>query len=239
MKRTVSKARAPEYPTASVNPDYFRQELAEAQDSLEDQGFDQAFRLQLKVAAPPIDYRDEIVDMLESNAIYARIDGSNGDFRRNEQISLEYRLNVPDNLNETLESIESAVRDAGYEKKFWKLDGVYSPMEGGHDERVDNIIEYARSMQIHPNLLVDAGIDSSITIGWFAKAPLSSDVQFGYRAFPNREFEDDTLQDGDEFKILERITGNREDGINNHSLSEEETSKLLELEHSMGLQGLL
>lgn len=240
MKRTVSENRLPEYPTVSVDQDYFRKEISEAQDSLDDQGFDQAYRLQLNLAVPPIDHAENIIPEIESDVVYFIMDGSNGEYRRNEQVPLDYNLTVPEDIDDNLRSIESAIDDAGFEKEFWKIDGVYTPMERTYDEAVENILDYARSMQVRPNLLVDADLDSSITVGWFSKAPLSDDVQFGYRAFPNREFEEDTIQDEQCVgKILRRLTGEREDEINNHNLSPEETEKLLALEESMNKYDLL
>ena len=240
MKRTVSQKRTPEYPTVSIESDYLRQELSDAWSNLEDQGYGQAPRLQLNLAVPPIDQADNITEKIESNAVYAVIDGTNGDHRRNEQIKLDYSLCVPDTLEDTLQGIEGAVEDLGYEKEFWKIDGFYTPLERNYEDALDDIVEYASSMQVRPNLLVDADLDSSLTIGWFSKAPLSDDVEFGYRAFPNREFENETLQtEEDVHKILGRITGENEEGINEHDLSTIETQKLLDLEHSMADQGLL
>lgn len=240
MKRTVSEGRMPEYPALSIDSDYLRKELSQAWNSLEEQGHNQAQRLQLNLAVPPIDHAQNIPGEIESNAVYAIIDGTNGDHRRNEQIRLDYNLSVPNTLDDTLQGIEESVEDLDYEKEFWKIDGVYTPIERTYEDALDDIVEYADSMQVRPNLLVDADLGSSITIGWFSKAPLSDEVEFGYRAFPNREFKDQTLQsEEDVARILERITGGSDEGINEHPLSTEETEKLLDLEGSMAEHGLL
>lgn len=230
----------PEYPTVSIDSDYLRQEFSEAWNSLEEQGYDQAPRLQLNLSVPPIDHAENITDRIESNAIYAVIDGYNGDHRRNERFGLEYSLSVPETLDDTLQGIEDSVEELDYEKEFWKIDGVYVPLQRTYEEALDDIIDYANSMQVRPNLLVDADLSSSITIGWFSKAPLSDEIEFGYRAFPNREFKDQTLEsEEDVARILERITGDSDEGINEHPLSAEETEKLLDLEQSMAEHDLL
>lgn len=240
MKRTVSEERTPEYPTVSIEPSYLRQELSEAWNSLEEQGYDQAPRLQLNLSVPPIDHAENITDEIQSNAVYAVIDGTNGDHRRNEHFRLDYDLSVPETLESTLNSIEDSVEELGYEKEFWKIDGVYVPLERTYEEAVDDLVDYANTMQVRPNLLVDADLESSITLGWFSKAPLSDQIQFGYRAFPNREFNDQTLQsEEDAVKMLERITGDSDEGVNEHDLSAEETEKLLDLEQAMAEHGLL
>ncbi len=240
MKRTVSEIRTPEYPTVSIDSDHLRQELSDAWESLEEQGYDEAPRLQLNVSVPPIDHAENITDRIDSNAVYAVIDGYNGDHRRNEHFGLEYSLSTPKNLDDTLQSIEASVEELDYEKEFWKIDGVYVPLERTYEDSVEKLVEYADSMQIRPNLLVDADLNSSITIGWFTKAPLSNELEFGYRAFPNREFKDQTLESEEDIaRILERITGESDEGINEHPLSAKETEKLLDLEQSMAEHGLL
>lgn len=240
MKRTVSEDRVPEYPTVSIDSNYLRQELSEAWSSLEEQGYDRAPRLQLNVSVPPIDQAENITDRIESNAVYAVIDGYNGDHRRNEHFGLDYNISIPETLDDTLQGIEASVDDIGYEKQFWKIDGVYTPLERTYEDTVEDLVEYADSMQVRPNLLVDADLDSSITIGWFSKAPLSKEVEFGYRAFPNREFKDQNLESEEDIaRILERITGHNDEGINEHPLSAEETEKLLDLEQSMAEHDIL
>jgi len=240
MKRTVSQDRIPEYPTLSIEADYLRHELSDAWSILKEQGYDQSPRLQLNISVPPIEHAENVTDRIDSNAVYAVIDGHNGNHRRNEHFGLDYILSVPETVDDTLESIENSVEDIGYEKEFWKIDGVYSPLESTYEDAVEDLVEYASSMQIQPNLLVDADLDSSITIGWFSKAPLSDEVDFGYRAFPNREFKNETLQNEEDLvRILGRITGDNEEGINEHDLSTEETEKLLDLEQSMAEHGLL
>lgn len=240
MKRTVSEDRTPEYPTVSIDSSYLRRELSEAWNSLEEQGYGEAPRLQLNLSVPPINHAANILEEIESRAVYAIIDGTNGDHRRNEQVRLNYDLSVPETLEDTLNNIEDSVEELGYEKEFWKIDGLYVPLERTYEDAVDDLMDYADTMQVRPNLLVDAGLDSSITIGWFSKAPLSDEVQFGYRAFPNREFQNETFEsEEDVARILGRITGNSDEGINEHDLSAKETEKLLDLEQSMAKHGLL
>ncbi|MFB6116160.1 MAG: hypothetical protein ABEK10_01495 [Candidatus Nanosalina sp.] len=108
-------------------------------------------------------------------------------------------------------------------------------------------------MQVQATAAVDAGLESQraemgfqpIRVGWFYRAPMNHEMQFGYRAFPNREFQHDEEKDYESSEedlaedLLGRITGQRDDETNIHKLEDEEITVLQDLEEEMQERGLL
>jgi hypothetical protein len=115
------------------------------------------------------------------------------------------------------------------------------------------VADELKGLEINAVAQMDAGLEAQrgamgfqpISIGWFQKAPMDDETQFGYRAFTNREFqqdeEKDYEQDAEDLAedLLGRILGMRDDEINEHDLTDEETKVLTELEQEMNMKNLL
>lgn len=236
MKRTVSPERTPDYPAVSLDETELEEELLEAAGELEEEGYAQSTRYQARVFVPPIDSAAEILDELESYPISGVVEAAGEEGRRNETFMMEYSVEVDEeSFNRAAEGIEKAVQSRGYDKNFWKVGSAVTGTSAAE------VAERSDGAAITPHLIVDAGLESDVYVGWFQKAPMNPEVQFGYTAFRNRELSIDETADQEKVlkDLIGKITGERDEELNQHPLSREETETLMELEQTMAEEGLL
>lgn len=228
MKRIIEQQRRPEPLEVYTDPEEVADELDDAVASLADQGYDEAHRYQVNLTLPPIDEPDELEQIMENrDCFYLLTDATDGDHRRNEMRYPAFTYENLDVVTDYMERIEDAVDDAGYDINFWQVGAVETPYEK------DAVPDVAQ--EIHAQAMARLDTDESISIGWFYRAPMDTTIEFGYRAFPNREFQPAEYDDPEESvdAVLRQITGQREDERNEHDMSEEELAMLYDIEEAL------
>lgn len=246
MKRIVSSDRVPEPIGVSIDEDSIKDEIVDISEELSSHGYGQDFMYQLGGIMPPAEDSSSIVENLDRNAIYVNVLGSGEEGRKTEQFYPEYTIEGIEYFQDVANQIEQVVDELGYDLEFWSVSGISTSACSG-SEIVDNFDDIG----LQATAAVDAGLESQrgkegfkpIRIGWFYRAPMDKTMEFGYRAFPNREFQysPEDYEDSNELinDVLARITGNREEETNEHNLYEEEISVLRDLEEGLQSQGLL
>lgn len=249
MKRTISEDRAPEPLEVYADTDDVKDGMVDLMASISDEGYDENFIYQIGFTAPPLEDTDSIIDSVEDDSIYITVTGIDEEGKRyGDQFFTDYRLENTDSFERTAKTIDEVVSELGYELEFWHLSSVATSNVSG-----SQVADELSGLEINAVAKVDAGLDAQrgdtgfqpISIGWFQKAPMADQTQFGYRAFPNREFQHDEEKDYEQDEedpvedILGRITGVRDDEINMHHLSEEEIEVLSDLEEEMNRRDLL
>lgn len=248
MKRTISESRRPEPLEVYVDRDSVKSEMVDVADELSSGGYGEDFMYQVRTVAPPIDETENIVDSLGENFVYVIVRGVGDEGVSDEQFSVDYELGNVEGFQETSEEIDTVVDDLEYDLDFWHIGSVSTSSSSG-----SQVADELDGMDVQATAAVDAGLDSQrgetgfqpIRIGWFYKAPMNKEMQFGYRAFPNREFQHDEEKDYENSEedlagdLLGRITGQRDDEVNKHNLEDEEVEALLEIENGMQEKDLL
>lgn len=247
MKRTVSQERRPDPLELYVDTGEVKDEALTVADSLSSQGYGEDFMYQVGTVAPPLTGSEDLIEGIGDNFAYVTVRGVGDEGVRDEQFAVDYGLSNKNGFRRTVEGIEDAVEATGFELDHWSIGSVMTSSTSGLEA-----VEALEGMEIGATAAVDAGLESQrgdagfqpITVGWFRKAPMNSEMQFGYRAFPNREFQhdeqknyeasDDLVED-----ILGRVTGLRDDEVNMHALDDSELEALLELENEMQDKGLM
>ncbi|MFB6191508.1 MAG: hypothetical protein ABEJ64_03700 [Candidatus Nanohaloarchaea archaeon] len=247
MKRTVSGERVPEPLRVSVDKEDVKADMVAASGKLSSMGYGGDFMYQAGFISPPVDEGEDIVEELGSGSVYVTLAGIDDvGSRSTEQVYPGYTLEGVAGFEDVAGDIEQVVDSLGYDLEFWQVNSVSTSAQSG-----SAVAERLDGMPLQATAAVDAGLESQreengfqpINIGWFYTAPMNHDMQFGYRAFPNREFDHEGLQGKrDEevvVEILGRLTGERDSETNLHDLSGEETRALVELEEEMNRAGLL
>lgn len=248
MKRTISKDRRPEPLEVYVDRDQVKSEMVGVADELSSEGYGDDFMYQVRTIAPPINETENIVDQLENNSVYVLVRGAGEKGVKDEQFRVDYHLGNIEDFQEVVQDIDAAVEELEYDLDHWKVGSVSTSARSG-----SQIADELDGMEIQATAAVDAGLDSQrgdqgfqpVSIGWFYRAPMNHEMQFGYRAFPNREFQHDEEKsyEGSRHQLSEdvlgRITGQREDEINLHNLTNEETDVLLDVEEEMQRHDLI
>ncbi|MFB6214045.1 MAG: hypothetical protein ABEJ07_05795 [Candidatus Nanohaloarchaea archaeon] len=246
MKRTVSRERVPEPLRVSVDKEDVKADMLDASGKLSSNGYGEDFMYQAGFISPPVDGGKDIVEELGSGSVYVTLAGIDDvGSRRTEQVYPDYTLEGVAGFEDVAGDIEQVVDSLGYDLEFWQVNSVSTSAQSE-----SAVAEQLEGMPLQATAAVDAGLESQrgeqgfqpINIGWFYTAPMNHDMQFGYRAFPNREFDNDLQGKRDEevvVEILGRLTGERDSETNLHDLSGEETRALVELEEEMNGAGLL
>lgn len=228
MKRIIEDERRPEPLTVYTDKESLEAAVTDAEEALAQDGYTDSPRYQVGVTLPPIDSSDEIKQHLESSpCFYFLMDASNGDHRRNERVYPSFSYENLDTVTEMMEDVDEAVDDAGYDINFWQIGGVQTP----YDQ--ETVPEHADEMEIQALARLDT--DELITIGWFYRAPMDKTMEFGYRAFPDREFQPGDYDDAEEggMAALKQIMGEREAERNEHDLSHDEVEMLYDIEEAL------
>lgn len=228
MKRIIEQDRCPEPLRLYGDTDDVESLLDEAITSLEEQGYTSAPRYQVGLTLPPVDDPEEIQQYLEDRpSFYVLTDASDGDHRRNERVYPAFEYENLDAVTDMMGRIGEAVEDAGYEINFWQIGGVETPYER------EEVASHAETMEAQALAHLDT--DESISIGWFYRAPMDNTIEFGYRAFPNREFQPENYDDPEASveAVLRQITGQREEERNEHDLAEDELTMLYDIEEAL------
>lgn len=248
MKRTISQERRPEPLEVYVDRDSVKSEMVDVTDELSSQGYGEDFMYQVRTIAPPIDETENIVDRLGDNFVYVVIRGVGDERVNDEQFRVDYDLGNVESFQDVTQDIDTVVEELDYDLDYWHIGSVSTSARSG-----SQVADELDGMQVQATAAVDAGLDSQrgemgfqpISIGWFYRAPMNHEMQFGYRAFPNREFQHDEEKtyEGSRQQLAEdvlgRITGMRDDEVNFHELSDEEVDALLEVEDEMQEKDLL
>lgn len=246
MKRTVDISRRPDPLMLDVETESVKDKVVDLQEKLSEQGCHD-FIYQARCTAPPIDDYNSIVGEVEDNSVYINVVGSDGERRYSERFSPEYVLESSSEFDETVGRIDEIIDDREYDLRMWRIGGVSTSASSG-----DGVVDELDGLELSVLADVDAGLESQtgqagfqpISIGWYRKAPMNPQMEFGYRAFTRREFEHDEEKDYDSggeiiYDLVGRITGERDDEINNHYLLDEEVEVLRELEIQMQEKNLL
>jgi len=248
MKRTISKERRPEPLEVYVDRGSVKSEMVDVTDELSSRGYGEDFMYQVRTVAPPVDDTEDIVDQLEDNFVYVVIRGVGDEGLNDEQFRVDYSLGNVEGFQGVTHDIDAVVSELDYDLDYWHIGSVSTSARSG-----SQVADELDGMEIQATAAVDAGLDSQrgdmgfqpISIGWFYKAPMNHEMQFGYRAFPNREFQHDEEKTYESSQqqlaedVLGRITGMRDDEVNNHNLEDEEVDTLLEIEDEMQEKDLL
>jgi hypothetical protein len=248
MKRTVSPDRVPEPLEIYVEADSVKSDMVDVTEELSSAGYGDDFMYQVGSVAPPIEETQDIVERLSGNFAYVTVRGVGGEGVQDEQLPVDYRLRNTEKFREVTEEIDEMIGELGYDLDHWQIGSVSTSASSG-----SQVADKLQGMEIQATAAVDAGLDSQrgemgfqpIRVGWFYKAPMNHQMQFGYRAFPNREFEHDNEKGYDDSgedlleDVLRRLTGARDDEVNMHGLEEEEVDVLRDLESEMQARGLL
>ena len=248
MKRTVSEERRPESLEVYVDRDSVKSEMVDVTDGLSSNGYGEDFMYQVRTVAPPIDETENIVDRLGENFVYVIVRGVGEEGVSDEQFPVEYELGNIGDFQEIAQDIDAVVDELDYDLDHWHIGSVSTSARSGSQVAVE-----LDGMEVQATAAVDAGLESQrgemgfqpIRLGWFYKAPMNHEMQFGYRAFPNREFQHDEEKDyegaGKDLAedLLGRVTGQRDDEVNKHDLEDEEIDTLLELEEEMQVRDLM
>lgn len=248
MKRTISEGRRPEPLEVYVDRDSVKSEMVDVTDELSSERYGEDFMYQVRTVAPPIDETEDIVDQLENNFVYVVIRGKGEEGVNDEQFRVDYELGNVEGFQDVIQDIDTVVEDLDYDLDYWHIGSVATSARSG-----SQVADELDGMEIQATAAVDAGLDSQrgemgfqpISIGWFYKAPMNREMQFGYRAFPNREFQHDEEKtyEGSQQQLAEdvlgRITGQRDDEVNHHDLEDGEVDTLLEIEDEMQEKDLL
>lgn len=248
MKRTVSEDRVPEPLEVYADTDDVKEGMVDLMDDLSDNGYDENFIYQIGFVAPPVEEHNSIIDTVEENSLYVNVTGVDNEGARDGACFYpDYRLENADTFEQTAQKIDEVVDDLGYESEFWHISSVATSAVSG-----SQVADELKGLEINAVAGMDAGLEAQrgamgfqpIRIGWFQKAPREDQTQFGYRAFTNREFQQDEEKDyeQDDEDIVEdllgRSLGMRDDEINEHNLTGEETQVLTELEQEMNRKDL-
>jgi hypothetical protein len=222
--------------------------MVDVADELSSNGYGEDFMYQVRTVAPPIDETENIVDSFGENFVYVIVRGVGDEGVQDEQFPVDYELGNVDGFQETAGDIDSVVDELDYDLDHWHIGSVSTSARSG-----SQVADELDGMNVQATAAVDAGLESQrgdhgfqpIRIGWFYKAPMNHEMQFGYRAFPNREFQHDEEKDYENSEeelaedLLGRITGQRDDEVNNHNLEDDEVEALLEIEEGMQGKDLL
>lgn len=249
MRRTVSRERRLDPLEIYVDSESVKSKMVDASERLSSEGFGENFIYQAGSIAPPIYCTEDIVERLGGNFAYVTITGFDEDGRRmDEQFQAEHSLGNTAEFERVAEEIDDVVVELDYDLDYWRIGSVSTSAVSGAE-----IVDELDGMQIQATAEVDAGLEAQrgergfqpISIGWFYKAPMDKEMQFGYKAFPNREFQKDSEKnyERDEENLAEdllgRITGQREEERNDHNLSINEIEVLKKIEDGMQRKGLV
>ena len=248
MKRTVSEDRVPEPLEVYVDTEQLKSEMVGVTEDLSSQGYGEDFMYQVRTVAPPIDETEDILDSFGENFVYVIVRGVGDEGVQDEQFPVDYELGSVDGFQETAGDIDSVVDGLDYDLDHWHIGSVSTSARSGAQ-----VADELDGMEVQATAAVDAGLESQrgemgfqpIRVGWFYRAPMNHEMQFGYRAFPNREFQHDEEKDYETSEedlakdLLGRITGQRDDETNIHELEDEEIRVLQDLEEEMQERGLI
>ena len=194
MKRTISEERRPEPLEVYVDRDSVKSEMVDVTDELSSQGYGDDFMYQVRTIAPPVDETENIVDRLGDNFVYVLVRGLGDEGVNDEQFRVDYDLGNVEGFRDTTETIDDVVDDLDYDLDYWHIGSVSTSARSGAE-----VADELDGMEVQATAAVDAGLESQrgdhgfqpISVGWFYKAPMNHEMQFGYRAFLNREFQHD------------------------------------------------
>lgn len=249
MKRTISQSRVPDPLEVYADTGELKSEMLDTTEELSSQGYGEDFMYQVRTVVPPVYETENILENFERDLVYVVVRGVGDEGVQDEHFSIGHELGNTESFRETAQDIDSVVEELGYDLDHWHIGSVSTSARSGSD-----VAEELDGMQVQATAAVDAGLDSQrgemgfqpIRLGWFYKAPMNHEMQFGYRAFPNREFEHDEEKDyesgsGQQLTedVLGRITGMRDDEVNMHDLEKEEIDVLRQVEDEMQEKGLL
>ncbi len=231
-----------------ADTDELKSEMVDVTEKLSSEGYGEDFMYQVRTVVPPVDETEDILENFDGNMVYVVIRGVGEEGVQDEQFSIGHELGNTESFRDTAESIDSVVDELDYDLDYWHMGSISTSARSGSE-----VAEKLDGMEVQATAAVDAGLEAQrgehgfqpISIGWFYRAPMNHEMQFGYRAFPNREFEHDEEKEytdiGEELveDLLGRVTGMRDDEVNMHDLEEEEVEALRDIEDEMQEQGLL
>ena len=226
MKRTVSTERVPEYPTVSVDSDELKDAFVNTAQELDSVNGGELYT----VSFHPSLFGGDIFDRAESGYLTASVrkERETG-VLESEDARIDYEVRLGEDFRRTVRNIESAVENSEFERNFWSIDGKYDGFSG------NEVAESADGMALTPIMHLENDLGTDLSVGWFPKAPMDSEVQFGYKAFTEREYQDDSSG----IDVLGRVLGVREDEVNQHPLTEDEVQSLLSFEEELSRNNLL